>query len=229
MSTPRRHGVRWSTQPAPATSDDYAAWLQYGQTGVSQPGTGAGVLQVDQVNGFLNALPQYAFVPFFTISADVLYDNTLAAEGLQDIYSFGIDQGLAYVFTDIYYYALVASLDRQGVSELLPPPALIGIVHFDFLISGNPKLRVRSQRVPAYQTTGAAQGSSGWPWIDRTFGSNRVPAFALYARGGETVDIRLMVETPPRFPIDRVGVEVAGFTVPDSLLEGIWDPTKRLK
>ena len=100
------------------------------------------------------------------------------------------------------------------------------MVRLELLFGGTTPLQTAAHRLSPHtsptQFTASIPTTSGWPWLGTPFGSQRMPSFALYAKGNEEVRVEATVDAVPRFPISRLGVNLHGFTIPATLFPTMW-------
>lgn len=223
MSTPRRHGVRWSSQPTPLNEGAPAIALRGGLTPLPGPQATHGVIAVKELDAFLSALPRES-ITFLTKSQEVRYDHSLiVGQSLPIGTPIIVPQQYVWVLTDVEFYAYGPSIGIGQAPRTINSGGLVGLLRLDLLFSGSSPINSQSFRMSPYTTPGQTTTStSGWPWLERNFGVTRMPSYALYAKENQTIDLKATVEDLPRFPISKVGYNLHGFSIPSSSFSNIW-------
>jgi hypothetical protein len=180
------------------------------------------IINVRELDAFLSALPRES-ISFLAKSQEVRYDHTKIAGQSINIGSLAVPQNYIWVLTDVEFYAYAPSSGLGAQPKTLDEEALVGLLRLDILFGGSSPLNSQSNRMSPYtEPAQSAMSTSGWPWLERPFGVQRMPSFALYAKENQTVDLMCFVEVPPRFPIGKLGVNIHGFALPTSVFSGIW-------
>jgi len=140
------------------------------------------------------------------------------------IASITVPNAYVWVINDVEFYATGPRPELMAAPLNLTAAGLLGLLRLDLLISGATPLQSNAHRLSPYtspaQTT---QSATGWPWLEKPFGTQRMPSFALFAKGGQIVEGVVTVENVPRFPITRIGFNMHGFTVPAAIFEQLWN------
>lgn len=244
--TPPRHGVDQSTQvghpyPSAAAHRTPLTPTQLGQaqTQVTIGGMPmVGRIPIVDADAFFNALPsamvqQIAKALEAYNSSSVYWDdanNAPVPEARLTLASFSVPQQYVYIFTDIMFYALCPSRHLEGPPIALTGFQLSGTCHFELQFGGVTPLRVDGTSVSAQATPGQTSAeytttpavNSGWASLDTPIGAQRTTGFAVYARSGQIIEVIVHLENRPRFFIQKFGAQLHGFTVPESLFDGIF-------
>ena len=226
---PARHGVNWSRHPGGVLVKRVGP-AQGNVTHISgnhaeQEHDQRRVIPVDQVNYYLNALPKEQIVPQF-ISAEIRYNHALLPGQQLEIIAYTVEPQYTWVFTDIFYYATSPTANLQSAPQQLPPESLVGLINFSLKFGGSTPMKELARRFSPYAAPAQVPISAqGWPWLQTPFGAQRAPGgFAVYAKSQERVTVVGTVENRPRFPIHKIGVNMHGFTIPESILNEAWKP-----
>lgn len=223
MPAPPRHGHRWSNIPTPLNEGASPLALR-GDPLTPMPGTGAcpSVIPTRLVDFFLRSLPQ-DYVRFFNRSEEKQYNHAMIVGNTQTISGLVVPSNYVWVINDMEFYATGPRPELMALPLNLSSAALLGMLRLDLLISGASPMQSSSDRLSPYTSPAqVAQNATGWPWLERPFGTQRMPSFALFAKEGQTVEAVVTVEAVPRFPITRIGFNLHGFTVPSAIFEQLW-------
>lgn len=226
MATPRRHGHRWSRAPTPLGEGAPATAVRSlggGLTPAMQEGGPPQAVPVRQIDAFLEALPRESISFLSPRSGEVRYNHALLPGQTLSIATFAIPDQYIWVINDVEFYAFGPAVGLQGAPITINNAGLVGLMKLELLFSGASPVQSQAQRMSPYTSPSqATTGTSGWPWLERNFGSSRMPSYALYAKEGQTIEARLTVEVLPRFPITKVGVNLHGFSTPAAMFSQIW-------
>jgi hypothetical protein len=186
------------------------------------PEVRSGSIPVDQVDAWLNELPKES-VRQLLAAAEVRYDHRLPVGESFTLIAQEVESQYTWVLTDIEYYALVPTTGMQSPPKQLPRESLVGLVTFGIKFAGKTPMRELGLRLSPYSAPFQTPFTgSGWPWLNTFFGPQRMPSFALYAKSGERITVEAKIENQPRFPISKIGVNLHGFTISESLLNRVW-------
>ena len=222
MATPPRHGIRWSKVPTPLNEGASPLALRGALTPTPVDGPCPTVIPTRLVDFFLRSLPQ-DYVRFFNRSEEVQYDHSMVVGGKQTISGLVVPSNYVWVINDMEFYATGPRPELMALPLNLNSAALVGMLRLDLLISGASPMQSESSRLSPYTSPAQTpQSATGWPWLERPFGTQRMPSFAIFAREGQTVEAVVMVENVPRFPITRIGFNLHGFMMPSATFERLW-------
>lgn len=222
MAMPPRHGLRWSTVPTPLSSGAPANRVTGTLTPLPEEKDPLPVIATRELDAFLQSLPRES-TSFLIKSQEVRYDPSLKVGGQIRIGQIKVPQTYTWVFTDIAFYAFGPTPGLGAVPAHLNDGALVGILRLDILINGRDPVNSGSYRMSPYAAVGqVAQATSGWPWLNRSYGGQNMPSFAIYAKETANVDLVATVEAIPLFSITRIGVNIQGFAVPSVEFDKIW-------
>jgi len=179
-------------------------------------------IPINWFDAWLQQLPKASIVQLFGVQ-EARYDHTLTQNQTFSVGTMTVARQQVWIFTDIEYYAMTPAAGMSAPPAQLPQEALHGILRIDLTFGGKTPYHVDSSRLLGYATPGQQPTTrSGWPWLQKVFGAQRMPSFAVYARSEEEVRLEGVVEDVPRFPIVKVGVNLHGFTLPEALFDDIW-------
>ena len=219
MGMPPRQGQRWSDAPAPYDPGGIPA---RGGTRVGREPDKPRVIPVREMDSWIRSLPSNT-IPQKLISDEVRYNHALSVGQSLTLSRSQVDKDTVWVFSDVEYYATAPPEAMNAPARLLDPGALVGILRMELKFGGNAPLQTDARRMSAYtEPSQSAASTSGWPWLRTPFGAQRMPAFALYAQAEVSVDVTVTVEALPMFPIDRIGVNLHGFSIPANLFNRTW-------
>jgi len=228
MALPPRHGHRHSRAPVPIVSgpaSSRVAATVAKSTPVAAEPAPAHIVPVRQVNFWLRNLPREQ-VTHLVVRDEIRYNHALNIGGELLMGGVQVADQYVWVLTDVEYYALAPSSGMPQIPTSLSAGALVGLLRFDLLFGGNDPVKVRANVMSPYSTPDQATSSTGgWPWLQRPFGTQRMPSFAVYAHAGTTINARVTVEDVPRFPITKLGVNMHGFTISATLFPQIFEAT----
>ncbi len=189
------------------------------------------IIPVRVLQAFYEELPAPQ-VQQLAIAREARYDGEIFVGGDPLILaSFAIPQQVVYVFTDVEFYALTPPEGLVGPPQPLNPYALAGMLTLRIDFSGRTPLLLEYLPYNPYNAgPGAASNVynnplSGWGFLDETFGAQRTSGFALYGRSSEIASFSILPPTLsqlPRFPIDRLGIKLFGFAVPEAEFDKLW-------
>lgn len=220
MAMTPRQGHRWSDAPAPTDKGGVPA-VRGTRTAVGRS-AGLKVIPVKEMDSWLRSLPSDT-IPQKLISDEIRYNHALNVGQGMTLSQTQVDKDTVWVFSDVEFYATAPRSAMNAPPKNLDPEALVGILRIELKFGGNAPLQTDARRMSPYATPGqTAATTSGWPWLQTPFGVQRMPAFALYATSEVQVDVIVTVEALPRFPIERIGVNLHGFTVPAALFSRAW-------
>jgi len=222
MGMPPRHGHRWSKIPTPLSEGASPLAMRGELTPTPVDESCLSVIPTKLVDFFLRSLPQ-DYIHFYNRSEERQYDHSLPVGGTQVIATLTVSQGYVWVINDAEFYATGPRPEMMALPLNLNSAALLGMLRLDLLISGMSPLQSGSHRLSPYTSPAQSPvGETGWPWLERPFGTQRMPSFALFAKEGQTVEGIVTVEAVPRFPITRIGFNLHGFTVPAAIFQRFW-------
>lgn len=222
MGQPRRHGHRWSSVPTPLADGAPAIAVRGSLTPAAGPGAPPQAIPVRDLDAFLSALPRES-VSFLSKSQEVRYDQALQVGQSIQIGSLKVPSKYVWIFTDVSFYAFGPAIGMGQAPQPLNRGALVGLLRLDLLFGGASPLNSQSYRMSPYSSPGQSPATtSGWPWLESTFGVSRMPSFALYAGETQAVEMNATVEDVPRFPITKIGVNLHGFSLPTATFSKIW-------
>lgn len=170
-----------------------------------------GIIPSSTVDEFLSALPdpgiqQISFVEENFYSPDFPQYHELSIVGTQ------VPEQMVYVFTDVLFFGLVPGTGILAAPEFVPQPALNSYLRFEVLFNNVAPMQLEGEIVYSHSAT--AQGRvGGWPFVNRRFGVQRSSGWAIYAREGVNVEVKMTVDVPPPFPLTVVGAELHGFSL----------------
>jgi hypothetical protein len=221
VAQPPRHGHRWNQVPTPLEQGATGVAIRGSLTPAAGPAPAITVIPVKEVDLFLRALPKDN-VSFMSRAEEVRYNHSLGIGNSLTVSSLAVPRGYVWVLSDLELYALGPSTELNGAPKNLSREALVGILKLEVLFGGTSPLQTTSHRMEPYTTPGqAAATTSGWPWLERNFGPQRMLTFALQARENTTIDIVATVEAVPRFPISKIGVNIHGFSAPITVFDSV--------
>ena len=223
-NTPRRHGLNWSRHPGGPIPTGAAKQATGTPSRTGKRPDQPRVLPVDQVHAWLNQLPSDA-VQQMALSYEVRWDNTIGANGTVSVIPANttVSQGQVWIFTDIEYYAITPTVGLQAPPTRINAAAFVGLVNFAVKFSDKVPIKDDGARMSPYiSPSQTASTVSGWPWVNTVFGPSRMPSFAVYARGNESLKVDLTIQNPPRFPISKVGVNMNGFNLSETIFDSLW-------
>ncbi|MFQ5479568.1 MAG: hypothetical protein ACE5E4_13245, partial [Candidatus Binatia bacterium] len=158
-----------------------------------------------------------------TFPAEVRFDHTKLAGESFTLSSLTVPQQQTWVFTDVDYYGIIPPNGLFGPPTQLPDAALVGLVRFELLFAGTAPMKTEAKLISAYATAfQVPQDSSGWSWLQSPVGPRRVGGFGLYAKAQERLSVEAHILNRPKFPINKVGVNMHGFSIPSSMFEETW-------
>jgi len=224
---PGRHGTRWPQQPSRVGPQERAWWKE----GQEQPGgqsvgpAKSGTLSVDQVDAFLNTLPSESIQ--HVVIADEQPYRAVGAGGVLTLASVAVPENFVWIFTDVQYSAFTPNPAFGATPLQLPPAAVDGLMRFALKFGGRDPLTTKVGALNPYagytaQLAAINIEQSGWPWLQKQFGTQRGLSFAIYAKSATEITVEANVDVVPRFPIMKIGVEMHGFSLPESLFNEIW-------
>jgi hypothetical protein len=171
---------------------------------------------------FLSALPspgvqQVARQDFAQYPPDTAIGATISINSLL------VPDGMVMALTDVTFFAIAALPHLGGGAVRIPAATLAGLVRFSLLFGNRTPMQLDGTFLsPLAGSTRDLGERSGWPFTERVFGVQRETAFAIYARGGQQIDVQAIVDVLPDFPLTALGAEMAGFTVPQSLFSQVF-------
>ena len=222
MATPPRHGLRWNRAPTPTPDGASGVAVLGSLTRLPDAAPQVGIIPVREVDSWLRSLPSES-ISFFSVGEEVRYDHNLGTNGSVVMNLLTVPSQYVWVITDAEFYALGPSTKLMGSPKNLDAEALIGILRLEMQFSGSAPMNTAAHRMSPYQEPGQATATtSGWPWLQHQFGSQRVWAFALYAKESQSVSALVTVEQVPRFPISKLGMNLHGFAVPSQVFSRAW-------
>lgn len=228
MGMPRRHGHNWSQMPSgPDASHGNAAGVRYKNRGPTPSGPAVGTrpneIPIAWYNAWLQQLPPASVTQLFAVQ-EARFNHALLADQAYSIGTMQVPAQTVWVFTDVEYYGMVPAVGMGAPPVLMAGEALHGIVRFELQFSGQVPYQVQGYRLNAYATpTQTPVQRGGWPWLNKTYGVQRMPSFALYARSDAKITVQGVIEDPPRFPIVKTGVNLHGFSIPEAVFNDIWE------
>lgn len=179
----------------------------------ARPTSGALPMQGKAVSDFLAAFPD-PNIQQLALCDSLVYPPGTVREDILEVTGATVPEGMVYVFTDIYFFALAPGGVLMGAAQRLPAGALAGLLRFSLEFNERGPAQLEgvfvSPRAGTFRDIGRR---SGWPWIDREFGVQRGLAWALYAREQVQYRATAVVDVVPDFPITTVGVELHGFSL----------------
>lgn len=210
--TPPRHGVPggWPDWPGHAATlrSQTARLAPAGESGV-----GKVVMPARLSDAFLTDFPDPG-IQQLALHTSQFYRPNLAVGSVIAITSLSVPIGMVYVLTDVMFFALAPGANIWGGSDKVPEGALSGFLRFELLFSARPPLQLEGFFINPVAGLNRVLGQrSGWPWMDRTFGVQRAPAFAVYAKENIQLEARATIDEVPQVPLTTLGVELHGFSV----------------
>jgi len=226
MAAPSRHGQRWFRGPTPTPQGgDPVAIRGPAATPTGPAPAPTRVIPVKEMNAWYRRLPS-PNVLHKLITGEVRYKHSLSVGQKLQLSSTVVTENYVWVFTDIDFYAMAPATAMLRPPLQLDPESLVGILRLELTFGGTTPITTSAQRLSPYTTpaqyTATVPTTSGWPWLQTPFGSQRMPSFALYAKGNEEIRVEATIEALPRFPISRLGVNMHGFSVPTTLFPSAW-------
>ena len=195
------------------------------------------ILPVRVLQAFYEQMPPDG-IQQFSLAGEAQYSSDAFGEGEEwTLYNTVIPELVVYVFTDIFFYAVAPSQGLGGIPMTVGTYGLSGSVTFVLRFSGRAPMLQSMQAVAAHPVGAAGAGAvagaptvypnplSGWGYLNEPFGAQRTSGFAVYARGREEVQFNLLPPNPtqlPRFPLNKFGVKLHGFAVPESIFDKLW-------
>jgi len=222
MGTPRRHGQRWSTVPTPLSDGAPGIAVRGDLTPIGSPKPRPQVVPVRELDAFLSALPRES-LSFLLKSQEVRYDHSKKVGETITVGQLSVPQNYVWVLIDTEFYAYGPATGMGAAPTTINAGGLVGILKLAVRFGGSDPVNSLSYRMSPYTSPSqTAASTSGWPWLERSFGVNRMPSFALYAKENQVVSMKLTVESVPRFPITKVGANIHGFALPSAEFARIW-------
>jgi hypothetical protein len=190
-----------------------------------QAGGGPRAIVVDQLQAWLNSLPPEV-VQQKAYTYEAAYVAPAAPPSQIAVGSFQVTDGFVEVITDSEFYAIAPAGGFGMPPQRIPSGALLGLIRFALKFGDRDPMQITSGvRNPYLAATAAgAAAASGWGWTNLTFGAQRMPSFAIYAKSSERIEVTATIDNLPRFPITKLGMVLYGFTVPESTFGEIWLP-----
>jgi hypothetical protein len=186
--------VRWNTVPTPLSDGAPGTAIGGSLTPIAGARPSPNTVTTRELDAFLNALPRES-LSFLSKSQEIRYDHSLVVGGKLFIGQLVVPRSYVWVLTDAEFYAYGPTPGLGSQPTQLASGALVGLFRLDLLIGGTSPLQSQSVRMSPYTTPSqVAVTTSGWPWLEKTFGVQRMPSFALYASENESVDLELTVE-----------------------------------
>lgn len=197
--------------------------LTGGGGGGLPPAPQGGPVPVKVVNACLDRLP-FESISMFTRNMEMRYswDITAAAgigsNGRYDLHLFTVPKQYVYIITDLTYYVLAPSRSLEAPFTQLGEHAIAGIMHFELLLADKAAMSFFTSTYDGYKSSNtavaAAQVTTGWSHLEKSFGPQRTIGFALYAKEDVQAHAFFVVDNLPRFNITKVGAICHGIKVP---------------
>jgi hypothetical protein len=186
------------------------------------------MLPVKIIQAFYQNLPDDSLQQIAHASELEYSNQSMVLDGQIQLVTTTVPELTVFVYTDIEFYALASSGGLLNMPVALDPYNLAGCLQFRVDFNNHPPMFMRYDTFGAYRddTVGnLARDPNGWGFLDTKFGAERTSGFAVYARGGEVVRMYAVAVNQaqlPQFPIHRLGVRVAGFSVNENAFDSIW-------
>ena len=224
MNTPRHGHGGASRLPVSIPTATQKARVELKATPTAPESKKVGVLPVRLKDAFLSVLPAPGVQQLALHDALFFNPGTYSDAGTQiAITGLAVPAGMVYTFTDIFFFATVPSPTYFGASQMLEEAALAGVIRFELLFNHRVPLQQEGNFVgPLAGSSRNLARRSGWPFVNRVFGVQRDLGFAVYAIAGLTIEARATLDAVPQFPITTLGVELAGFSLPDDAFQQMW-------
>jgi len=183
------------------------------------------MLPVKVIQAFYQNLPDDSMQQIAHAS-ELRYSNaSMTSDGLVQLVTLTVPELTVYVLTDVEYYAIAPPSGMGAAPVPLNPYALAGMVQFRLEFNKRPPMYMVHDTVGGYVPVTSNLDQNGWGFLDTKFGAARTSGFAVYARGGEVIDLYAVataVDQLPQFPIQKFGVKLNGFSVNENAFDSIW-------
>lgn len=157
------------------------------------------------------------------VGDEVRYDHSKTVGETLTVANAQVTKQYVWLFTDIEFYATAPVSAMNAPPANLAPEALVGLLRLTILFGSAAPIQTRANVMSPYTSPNQVSSTtSGWPWLQTPFGAQRALSFALYAQANEQIRLTAFVEARPRFPIDRIGVNLHGAAVPISTFSSVW-------
>jgi hypothetical protein len=167
---------------------------------------------VGLVQGFLRTFPA---PDIQQVARHDSYEYDLfTADTTASITSLTVPDGMAMIISDVEFYATTPSPYLTGALVRYPVGAFAGQLRWQLLFNDRSPLEMEGYFISPRGTRPQLGIRSGWPFLNKTFGVERAPTFALYAREGVTIEARVTVDVVPEAVISTIGVLLNGCTLP---------------
>lgn len=177
----------------------------------------AGVIPVRAISSFLSAMP-HPGINQLALVENFLWDPTTWLDENPLIVGSTVPENMVYVFTDVFFYGQGPSSKLLGPSLRLPQAAFHGLLRFELKFNGRSPMEMEGSFYGIRDGVDLDR-RSGWPFVDRAFGTQRSSGFGIYATENSQWEVRVVVDRIPRFPLTLVGVELHGFSLPHDLFK----------
>lgn len=180
------------------------------------PKSAFGAISVSLLRGFLSSFPAPDIQQVARHdSVDPAFADTVYPNYATDITSLTVPSGMVMILTDIEFFITAPSPTLQGTLQKYPSHAFAGVIRWRLLFNDRTPLEMEGTFLDPLSSHSAATGlKSGWPFLNRSFGVSRAPAFALYAREDTTIKAQYLVDDLVIGVVSSMGVILEGFTLP---------------
>ncbi|MFH1645992.1 MAG: hypothetical protein ABIB11_06185 [Candidatus Omnitrophota bacterium] len=192
------------------------------------------VIPVDLINSFYANLPKPGLQQV-SYANEAPYNEADFQPGQNGFSAASIKapEQFVLVVTDFNFYAITPGSGLGTPPRQLSSYQLVGLLYCDLRIGDRSPMRIDTISVSPYAAaTSTTTLITGWPYIDTSFGAQRMDIFALYVRSTQYFSVWYRPVGNghvARFAIRKLGWRMDGFIIPETDFEAIFDEATRYK